>query len=817
MVHDESDDTLPQTPDDRPDETRDLARESAAHVAREGTTIGRYTVGGVLGEGGFGIVYRAEQTEPVRRTVALKVIKPGMDSRAVVSRFEAERQALALMSHPCVASVYDGGLSDEGRPYFAMEFVEGMPIDEFCDRERLSVAARVRLLIEVCGAVQHAHAKGVIHRDLKPGNILVSLVDGKPSPKVIDFGIAKAIDQRLASETIFTQQGQMIGTPAYMSPEQAGGDGRDVDTRADVYALGAVLYELVAGARPFEPETLRRASLAEMQRIIREVEPARPSTRLREASDAGDTSAIAERRDTEMRSLGTLLRRDLDWVVMKCLEKDRERRYETPDALASDLRRFLENEPVQAGPPTASYRVGKFVRRHRAGVVTAGVVALTLAVATGVSVYFGITASRASADRERQRLVAVSAQIAEAEERERAEGEAAKANAVLGFFTRRFEETNPLLGTQAGARGVDGAWSSSRLTEFLKGCARAIDDELGEQPEVRARVRAIVGASLTALGEVPEGREQMRLALDELPVDSLEAAETRLALGQSHVISQFSTPDEYRDAAELLRVASDALEAQLGPEHERTMLARILRMYAQSYLASDVMDLELIIATQRESEALGAACLRLFGEDHPLTLLCSLRGISGRGGAAFLPPPMEEIEELIDRSRAALGSNNLIELFAQDQKLNAASARGNREMEIEVGRDLTDVAIALLGPTHDEAVWFLHGYLAMLVHHGEFARIEAFLDEEPECEQALREGSEELHGYTLYARGRARLLEDDREAGADYFERAAEVWRTTPEAGRTRQHMATMLRDLARLRDDPELMEEARRWRDATR
>ncbi|MCB9844814.1 MAG: protein kinase [Phycisphaeraceae bacterium] len=359
----------------------------------QGSTIGHYRLLGRLGEGGFGVVWEAEQTAPVRRRVALKIIKPGMDSSAVVARFEAERQALAVMDHPCIARVYDGGATDAGYPYFVMELVRGEPITDFCDRHRLTIQRRLELFIKVCEAVQHAHMKGVIHRDLKPSNVLAFYQSDTPptdphapSPlegvgvKVIDFGVAKALNQRLSEHTIFTDRGQMIGTPEYMSPEQAEMSGVDIDTRSDVYSLGVLLYELLTGSLPFDPAQLRAAAFNEIQRIIREVEPPKPSTRLTSGVEAHSADAIAHRRRTEVRPLTGLLRRDLDWVVMRCLEKERDRRYDTPNALAMDLRRYLSDEPVLAGPPSVRYRLGKFARKHRAPLGAAMIVLFVLLV-----------------------------------------------------------------------------------------------------------------------------------------------------------------------------------------------------------------------------------------------------------------------------------------------------------------------------------------------------------------------------------------------------------------------------------------------------
>lgn len=328
--------------------------------------IGPYRILGPLGEGGMGVVYLAEQTKPIHRRVALKIIKLGMDTKQVIARFEAEREALALMNHPNVAKVFDAGTTDLGRPYFVMEHVPGIPITDYCDKHRLTTAERLRLYIDVCNAVQHAHQKGIIHRDLKPSNVLVAVQDEKPVCKVIDFGVAKATQHRLTEQTLFTEQGQLIGTPGYMSPEQAEMTALDVDTRTDIYSLGVMLYELLAGALPFENKALLQGGLLEIQRIIREVEPAKPSTRL--SSMGAKSATIAHKRNTEARTLVRQLRGELDWIAMKALEKDRTRRYDTASALASEIQRFLSNEPVLAGPPGAGYRLRKFVRRNRTAV-----------------------------------------------------------------------------------------------------------------------------------------------------------------------------------------------------------------------------------------------------------------------------------------------------------------------------------------------------------------------------------------------------------------------------------------------------------------
>ncbi len=505
-----------------------------------GRIVGRYRARHLIGAGGFGAVYEAEQTEPVRRAVALKVIKPGMDSDAVLARFEAERQALAVMDHPCVAKVFDGGSTERGLPYFAMELVRGLPITEHCDRHRLSLEQRIELFVRVCEAVQHAHTKGVIHRDLKPANILVEYEDGKSTPKVIDFGVAKALNQRLSDTTICTARGELIGTPAYMSPEQAEMSGQDIDTRSDVYALGVILYELLTGSRPFEAETLRLAGWAEIQRIIREVEPPRPSTKLGAiaANDDGLSAAttIAEKRRTELRALTSTLRRDLDWVVMKCLEKDRERRYETASALATELRRFLDDEPVSAGPPSASYKLKKFVKRNRGRVVAVGLLAVVLLLG----------------------VIATSSGMAWAlREKSRADSALARATEIKRLITEMLQSVSP-----EQAKGAD----TTLLHDILDNAAgRLASGEIRDEL-VAAELHMIVGGVYRDIGSYTEAEQhlrkaaQMRVRLlgpDDPATHEAMIAEANLDFLQGRL-----------DAAE--KLCRDVLESKrrvVGPDH----------------------------------------------------------------------------------------------------------------------------------------------------------------------------------------------------------------------------------------------------------
>ena len=413
---------------------------------KTGDRVGRYKLLQQIGEGGCGVVYMAEQEEPVHRRVALKVIKLGMDTKSVIARFEAERQALALMDHPNVAKVLDAGATQAGRPYFVMELVRGIKITDYCDQHNLATPARLGLFVQVCHAIQHAHQKGIIHRDIKPSNILVTLHDGVPVPKVIDFGIAKATEQKLTNKTLFTAFEQFIGTPAYTSPEQAEMSGLDIDTRSDIYSLGVLLYELLTGKTPFDAKELVAAGLEEMRRTIREKEPVRPSTRLSTMLE-GDLTKVAAQRQSDAPKLIHLVRGDLDWIVMTCLEKDRTRRYDTANSLALDIQRHLNDEPVAARPPTAAYRLQKLVRRNRLAFAAATVVLVALVLAAGVSTWQARVATqakkvaeRARGDETRQRVVAQAAQRQADEQRQRAEDQLYAAN--LNLMRLAWDENN---------------------------------------------------------------------------------------------------------------------------------------------------------------------------------------------------------------------------------------------------------------------------------------------------------------------------------------------------------------------------------------
>src|SRR5262245_52398353 len=387
---------------------------------KPGDTIDRYKLLEKLGEGGFGVVYVAEQKEPVKRRFALKIIKLGMDTRQVVTRFAAERQALAMMDHPNIAKVLDAGSTSTGRPFFVMELVRGIKLTDYCDQNKLSTKERLDLFVQVCRALQHAHQKGIIHRDIKPSNILVTLHDGVPVPKVIDFVIVKSTQGELTDQTVYTQYQQVIGTPAYMSPEQAEMSGLDIDTRSDIYALGVLLYELLTGQTPFDPKELIAAGLDQMRGMIREKEPVRPSTRLSTMAEA-DLTAAATRRQADAPKLVHLIRGDLDWIVMKCLEKDRTRRYETANALTMDIQRHLQNETVVARPPSAAYKFQKAWRRNKLAFGAVGAVGLALVLGSLVSTWQAIRARKAEREQSRLLVKADNALAGEANERTRAE------------------------------------------------------------------------------------------------------------------------------------------------------------------------------------------------------------------------------------------------------------------------------------------------------------------------------------------------------------------------------------------------------------
>jgi serine/threonine protein kinase len=469
-----------------------------------GTVVGAYKLLQQIGEGGMGVVFMAEQTEPLQRTVALKIIKPGMDTRQVIARFEAERQALAVMDYPNIAKVLDAGTTKNGRPYFVMELVNGVPITKYCDEQQLSLRQRLELFRPVCEAVQHAHQKGIIHRDLKPTNVLVAEYDSRAIPKVIDFGVAKATAQKLTERTMFTEFGQVIGTVEYMSPEQAKFNQLDIDTRSDIYSLGVLLYELLAGSPPFEQKRLREAAFDEVLRIIREEEPPKPSTKL---SSSDTLPSIAANRHTEPARLSKDVRGELDWIVMKCLEKERNGRYATASGLANEIERYLHDEPVYAGPPSAAYRVRKFVRRNKTLLGAVAAITAALVIGLGLSAWMYV----------------------------RAATESARAQAVSDVLQEIFASSNPDL--------IKGSGSTFR--ELVDDFSAGLGDQLAGESDVEAAIRSLIGKSHWRLGVY--GHAQ--------PI-----AETEFAISYAWLANYLATNHREEEAQAVIRKAADHLD-----------------------------------------------------------------------------------------------------------------------------------------------------------------------------------------------------------------------------------------------------------------
>jgi eukaryotic-like serine/threonine-protein kinase len=464
-----------------------------------GERIGPYKLLQKLGEGGMGAVWVAEQTEPVKRRVALKLIKPGMDSELVLRRFDAERQALALMDHTNIAKVLDASTTPAGRPYFAMELVKGVPITRYCDELHLPIRDRLTLFIQVCQAIQHAHQKGVIHRDIKPSNVLVAVQDGNPVPKVIDFGVAKALNQRLTDQSMYTEIGAVVGTLEYMSPEQAELSALDIDTRADVYALGVLLYELLTGTTPLDRRTLKTAAYIEMLRMIKEDEPPKPSTRLTASKDS--LASLAAQRRTEPARLTREVRGDLDWIVMKCLDKDRTRRYETANAIARDVERHLADEPVEAGRPSAGYRLRKFARKYKLAITASTAFVLLLAAGVVVSTWQAVRASRANAVAE--------VALAQAEdEKQNAEESRAKAEENEANAERSAEESKKVLAflrenvLKAVRPANDGGLGLNvTVRDALNAAEPKIEETFVEQPEIELAIRSELADTFSFLAD----------------------------------------------------------------------------------------------------------------------------------------------------------------------------------------------------------------------------------------------------------------------------------------------------------------------------
>jgi serine/threonine protein kinase len=654
-----------------------LATIDQSPLESPGNLIGPYKLIEQIGEGGMGTVWMAQQTEPVKRVVALKLIKAGMDSKQVIARFEAERQALALMDHANIARVLDAGTTGAGRPFFVMDLVKGVPITKYCDEHRLTPKQRLELFVPVCQAVQHAHQKGIIHRDLKPSNVLVALYDGKPVPKVIDFGVAKAAGQSLTDKTLVTGFGNIVGTLEYMSPEQAEINQLDIDTRSDIYSLGVLLYELLAGSPPFSRKDLEKAGMLEMLRVIREQEPSKPSTKL---STAEGLPTLAANRGTEPARLTKLVRGELDWIVMKALEKDRNRRYETANGFAMDVNRYLADEPVQAGPPSTTYRLRKFLRRNKGPVLAATLV--LLALVSGIS---GTTLSLIEARRQRDE-----AQTASNHEKEARVREAARAAAEFKERTR--------------AEGAE------RQANHEKQIAQAVRDFLQRKllhlADAHWQVEALLrsGTRLSEARENPTIRDLLDRAAKELTADRIEAQFPNQPLVQAEILHTIG--DTYRGIGEFgpaidhLSRAADLFERHVGRDHEDTW--RALDALADTYL-----DAGRLPEAIRLHEQLRDRCIEKLGPDHRRTLFSQIGLARAYAAADNLTRAIGLLEQARDRFTAQVGADHLdtlcaLHALAEAYRLDHRPRDAVRLFEkvwqklIEtVGRDHPDTLVAM--------------------------------------------------------------------------------------------------------------------------
>jgi eukaryotic-like serine/threonine-protein kinase len=657
-----------------------------------------------IGEGGMGVVYMAEQTQPIRRRVALKIIKPGMNSRQVIARFEAERQALALMDHPNIAKVFDAGSTAKGRPYFVMELVKGIPITEFCDRLHLSPRERLELFVPVCQAIQHAHQKGIIHRDIKPSNVLVSLYDGKAVPKVIDFGVAKAIDQQLTERTLYTQFGAIVGTLEYMSPEQAENSSLDIDTRTDVYSLGVLLYELLTGSTPLERHRTRVAACSEVLRRIREEEPPSLSSRL---SKTDGLAAIAANRDMEPAKLARLVRGELDWIANRALEKDRKERYQTANDLARDLERYLAGEPVEAGAPRANYRLRKFARQHRVAIATVWAFATILIAATAVSSWMAVRATR---------------------EQRRAERAVVEANALLAFFQ------NKLL-SAARPRGQErGLGYEITLREAIDAAESSIATGFAGQPTVEASIRSTLGATYLRLGDFELAARQHERAV-ALRSEALGPDHSDTLVAMDHLANAYRATGRALEAIPILEKVLPGCLKTLGPDHRHTLAAtgdlalayqsagritqaiplfeRAVGVAQKSLGTGDDQTLlamnNLAIAYKQDGrvgEALPlytrvlAARQAKLAPDHPdlltsMNTLAALLQVTGK-----IPEAIELLQKVLTLRKEALGADHPRTLMSMGNLAVAYSDSGRTDEALDLYREVLASRRVKLSPGH---------------------------------------------------------------------------------------------------------------------
>ena len=626
--------------------------DASLDPARRVEMIGPYRLVHCVGTGGMGEVWLAEQIQPVRRQVALKVIKAGMDTARVIARFEAERQALAVMAHPAIAQVFDAGATPQGRPYFVMEFVKGEAITIYCNRNRLTTRQRIDLFLQACDGVHHAHQKGIIHRDLKPSNILVTRLDDIAVPKIIDFGLAKATTQHLTEQTLYTEFGAIVGTPEYMSPEQAEMTGLDVDTRTDVYALGVILYELLTGMLPFDRAALREKGVEEIRRTIRELDPPRPSTRLTRLAAA---APAVESRGMPVGDLARQLRGDLDWITMRALEKDRTRRYGSVSDLAADLHRHLDSLPVVASPPSTIYRTTKFVRRHRVGVAVA---ATLLALLVAFAATTGIQARRI------------------ARERDRANREAQTAQAVNDFLQH---DLLAQAGASAQARPDMKPDPDLKVRTALDRASAGVEGKFKAQPLVEASIRLTIGKTYEDLGLYPEAERHLARAL-ELRRQTLGEEDLSVLTSTSDLATLYIKQGKYDDSDRLLTTSLDTARRVLGEEHPQTltMVSVLGRQYMLQGKMSEAEPLYVKVLDGRR---------RVLGEEHADTLesMDSLASLYWRQGKYAQAEPIRA--RVVELQRRVLGEEHPATLTSENNLALLASYQGKyAEAEARLSR-----------------------------------------------------------------------------------------------------------------------------------
>ena len=657
-----------------------------------GTVIGRYKLLQPIGEGGMGTVFMAEQTHPVRRTIALKLIKAGMDSRQVLARFGAERQALALMDHPNIAKVFDAGTTDDGRPYFVMELVKGIPITKFCDERRLTLRERLELAIPVCQAVQHAHQKGIIHRDIKPSNVLIALYDGKPVPKVIDFGVAKATGPRLTDQTLYTEFGAVVGTLEYMSPEQAELNQLDIDTRSDIYSLGVLLYELLTGSTPLERKQLKEVLFLELLRVIREDESPRPSMRL---STTEELPSIAACRHVEPRKLSGLVRGELDWIVMKALEKDRDRRYETANGLAADLRRYLDDEPVQACPPSAWYRCRKFTRRNKGPVLASAMVLLVLIGGIIGTTWGFVRAVRArQAESEQRELAqgnertALAAVAAEKEAKETAQEREAETNAVVHFVENKvFAAARP--------RGQEGGLGREvTLREAVEAALPFVDKSFTSQPLIEARLRTTLGQSFLFLGKAQIATEQFQRARTII-TKQLGPDHRDTLSSMNNLATSYSHLGQYTEALKLHELTLALRKAKLGAGHPDTRWSMYGLAASYSHLGRHVE------APKLHEETLAIQKLNL-GPDHPDTLWTMNDLATSYRALDRLADALKLQKETLALREAKLGPDHPDTLATMSNLAGTYARLGRYDDALKCDEKALALRKAKLGPDHPD-------------------------------------------------------------------------------------------------------------------